>query len=43
VTHLEALGLVTDVLYEPYGSGLGFRDPDGSALELFVSAPRSAA
>ena len=26
-----------EILTEPYGSGLAFRDPDGIALELFVS------
>ena len=31
-----------DILDEPYGSGLSFRDPDGIALELFAPAPRRA-
>jgi len=39
--HLDALGVEHgDVLDEPYGSGLAFRDPDGIALELFASARR---
>jgi glyoxylase I family protein len=36
---LDAIGATrSDVLTEPYGSGLAFRDPDNIALEFFVSA-----
>jgi glyoxylase I family protein len=35
---LDRLGVPHgEILTEPYGSGLAFRDPDGIALELFVS------
>ncbi len=37
---LDALGATRgEILTEPYGSGLGFRDPDNIALELFVLRP----
>lgn len=37
--HLDALGVVHgEILVEPYGAGLSFRDPDNIALEFFVSA-----
>jgi glyoxylase I family protein len=42
VDRLDSLGVTRgDVLAEPYGSGLAFSDPDGIALELFVSARNS--
>jgi glyoxylase I family protein len=34
---LAFMGTPSDLLTEPYGSGLAFRDPDNIALELFVS------
>jgi catechol 2,3-dioxygenase-like lactoylglutathione lyase family enzyme len=38
---LDALGVARgDILDEPYGSGLAFRDPDGIALEFFAPPPR---
>jgi glyoxylase I family protein len=41
VAHLDSLGVPHgEILAEPYGHGLSFRDPDGIALELFVPAPR---
>jgi len=43
VAHLDEHGVEHgDVLTEPYGSGLAFWDPDGIALELFVTARRPA-
>lgn len=37
-THLDRLGVQHgDVLDEPYGAGLAFRDPDDIALEFFVA------
>jgi catechol 2,3-dioxygenase-like lactoylglutathione lyase family enzyme len=38
--HLDRLGVTSEILDEPYGSGLAFRDPDNIALEFFV--PRRA-
>jgi catechol 2,3-dioxygenase-like lactoylglutathione lyase family enzyme len=39
---LDAIGAVrSEILSEPYGAGLAFRDPDNVALELFVSARRN--
>jgi AcrR family transcriptional regulator len=32
----------SEILTEPYGSGLAFRDPDNIALELFVAASGAA-
>ena len=41
VTHLDELGITHgEILNEPYGAGLSFRDPDGIALELFVPVRR---
>jgi catechol 2,3-dioxygenase-like lactoylglutathione lyase family enzyme len=38
---LDAMGAVrSEILSEPYGAGLAFRDPDNIALELFVAARR---
>lgn len=38
---IDALGYVRgEILDEPYGSGLAVFDPDGIAIELFVSRPR---
>lgn len=37
VTRLDELGIEHGgIVDEPYGSGLSFRDPDGSALEFFA-------
>lgn len=37
--HLDSLAIVHgDILLEPYGAGLSFRDPDNIALEFFVAA-----
>ncbi|MEM8708740.1 MAG: VOC family protein [Actinomycetota bacterium] len=39
IAHLDELGITrSDVLEEPYGLGLAFRDPDDIALEFFVAA-----
>jgi glyoxylase I family protein len=39
---LDAMGATRgEILTEPYGSGLAFRDPDNIALELFVAANRT--
>lgn len=36
--HLDRIGADrSEILTEPYGSGLAFRDPDGIALEFFVA------
>ena len=38
IERLDRLGVAHgEILHEPYGAGLAFRDPDGIALELFVS------
>jgi catechol 2,3-dioxygenase-like lactoylglutathione lyase family enzyme len=38
---LDAIGAArSEILSEPYGAGLAFRDPDNIALEFFVSARR---
>lgn len=40
--HLDRLGIERgDILVEPYGSGLAFRDPDNIALEFFVPRART--
>lgn len=39
VAHLDAVNIErADVLVEPYGSGVAFRDPDNIALEFFLNA-----
>jgi glyoxylase I family protein len=41
-SRLDQLAIArSEILTEPYGSGLAFTDPDGIALELFVTARRS--
>ena len=37
--HLDRLGIANEILVEPYGTGLAFRDPDNIALEFFVPRP----
>lgn len=40
--HVDSLGYARgDILDESYGSGLAVFDPDGIAIELFVSRPRT--